>query len=221
MFFASINLHSQYHVLGVERSVQVSSGIYKFVGYGNSLTYGANGCQGTSCSYPGQLQTDMPSSTIINQGTNGIITATLIAQYQTNAAPYYSADTTSVITNWEGLNSLYNGWTTDSVQNQLMRLCQMSQATGFKVIIGTIPHIRYIGNNPAGNDSAYFNRQADTVNTWLRANYTGWADRIVNFDQNPYVNGSDLLFRDADGIHYTAAGYTLIFGMVKQELVTL
>ncbi len=57
------------------------------------------------------------------------------------------------------------------------------------------------------------------MNDWVRTNYTGFADKIVNADLDSDINDfNNTTYRDADKIHYIAAGYTLIKDLIKQKI---
>lgn len=192
----------------------------KIVCDGNSLTFGANYSAGSDSSYPKKMQVLLPTSLVINEGTNGATTQDMIDQYSANIAPKYSADSTSILVAWEVNNQVYFiGYPIDSAKNKLRRYCEWGRTTGYKVIVCTPVHFGFAGNNPAGHDSAYYNRQIDTINTWLRSNYTDFADKLVDFAADSRLNDyNNTTYRDSDKIHYIGAGYTLVAAAVRAKV---
>lgn len=192
----------------------------KIVCDGNSLTFGANYSAGSDSSYPKKLQVLLPTSLVINDGTNGATIQDMLDQYSANIAPKYTADSTSILVAWEGNNQVYFiGYPIDSAKNKIRRYCEWGRTTGYKVIVCTPVHFGFAGNNPSGHDSAYYNRQIDTINTWLRSSYTDFADKLVDFAADSRLNDyNNTTYRDSDKIHYIGAGYTLVAAAVRTKI---
>jgi len=189
----------------------------KVICFGNSLTFGANYLVNSPYSYPAQLSSSY--ARVMNYGVNGQTTIGLLGNYYSDIAPQYRSDTLSIIVIWEIGNSIWVGWDIDSTKNQIERLCSNAQATGYKVILVTAPHRGFSGSTPGGDNQTQYNDKLDLVNDWVRTNYTGFADKIVNADLDSDINDfNNTTYRDADKIHYIAAGYTLIKDLIKQKI---
>lgn len=66
-------------------------------------------------------------------------------------------------------------------------------------------------------DAVSYTTKVNNVNTWLRANYTDFADYIADLN-GPLNDHTNLTYYDADGLHMTTAGYTIIAGIVQTAL---
>lgn len=216
-----VNVFSQREVLGSEYNASAHNP-YKIVCDGNSLTFGANFSAGSDSSYPKKLGVLLPAARVMNFGVNGQLTLDMINDYASEIAPQYRADSFSVLVAWEIGNTIWVGWPTDTAKNQIQRYCEMGRATGYKVIVATAPYRGVATFTPGGDNQATYNAKLDTVNNWVRSNYTSWADAIVNMDQDNRVNDfNDTTYRDADKIHYKGPGYQVIATLVKNQIITL
>ncbi len=227
LIFLSSCAKSQTQLFGIVygASTPPVASLKKIICDGNSLTFGANYSAGSDSSYPKKLQVLLPTTTVINDGTNGATIQDMIDQYDANILPKYSSDpdTMSILVAWEVNNFVYFiGYPLDTVKARLQRYCLRGQSDGFRVVVGTPVHFGFAGNNPAGNDSAYYNRQIDTINTWLRANYTDFADKLVDFASDVRLNDyNNTTYRDGDKIHFIGPGYTLVAVAVKTKILEL
>jgi len=219
--FFSCNLNAQTYLFGVVTggSTPPTTSVYKIVCDGNSLTFGTNYAEGSDSSYPKKLGVLLPISRVINYGVSGQTTIDMINDYSSQIAPQYTADTTSVLVAWEIGNDLYYTGNTDTCKNRIRRYCEYGQATGYLVLVGTAPHRGYSSNTSAGDSPSTYNLKLDTINTWLAANYTDFADKLVDFAGDTRLNDpNNTTYRDADKVHYIGAGYTLIAAAVRTKV---
>jgi lysophospholipase L1-like esterase len=118
-----------------------------------------------------------------------------------------------------GTNDRYNGTAIATVQNRFQTYCESRQASGWKVVAVTMLP-RSDAGTPAG-----FETDRQTFNTWLRANYTNFADALADVAADTRIGDSgdelDSTYYSADQVHPKTAGYTVIAEIVGAAVLSL
>lgn len=176
---------------------------------GNSLTAGQGGTP-----YPTTLGTLLgPTATVTNKGVGAATTAARAADAEDDIDAYYNQYVDNIAVLWEIRNSLYYGETLETVKTQYQNWCQGRRDAGFAVVAVTL----LPGTANLNWDET--NRQA--INTWLRANYTSFADGLADVAADTRIgDAGDNLDGTyyTDGTHMTSAGYAIVAGIVKSTI---
>lgn len=180
---------------------------------GDSLTFGFPvEATSESLSYPGQVQSQLETNSN-NIGVNGATSASVIATHLTNAVKLYKAGILNIYTLIIGVNDLLLQPNSGAMAAALAALkvnvasiVTSMQTTGFKVIVGTISPTAYGGIvDPVDFQAARIN-----YNAWVIANSAG-ADAIVDSGDDPVIsNPLNLIYYQADLLHMTAVGYSIV-----------
>lgn len=149
--------------------------------------------------------------TFLNKGNAGYTVAQMISGASTNVDAYYRNNgQKNIVIIWGGVNS--SGLTAAAIYAELQTYCLARKARGWKVIICT-----EIDAVNAGWTAKY-----QELNTLLRAGYTSFADGIADLGANANLqDNSDITYYNADGVHLTAAGYTVVSGIVQPVIDAL
>jgi len=211
--------------------------VTRFVSFGDSITAGENGVDGgpntsglcqpmitstagirqrvilpAAQTYPGQLQAQLSaryttqSPTVVNRGCPGEYANPLNGNGSTRARfdAIVSTGQYDVVLIMEGSNDLFEPVWSDPVgmaASALRSLVGDAKATGVRPLLATIPPM-----NPAGRRG----RGATLVPSLNDRIYqVGAAENLAIVDVYAAFNGNLTLLGD-DGLHPTAAGYTVI-----------
>lgn len=196
-------------------ALSTTTRVYNLVFQGNSITAGFN--SGATPYW------DVASTTLgisrfdnFNYGVSGFTDADLSFIATTLAPSSYNSSLASnknIAVCWEGTNSLGNNKTIAQTKIDIQAFCQKWRSAGFKVVTGTI--LDRNTNFSAGQTIAGFQAAAADVNTWLRANYTTFADALADPASDTLLGSAGAASNAtyfADGTHPTQAGHTLIGG---------
>jgi len=113
-----------------------------------------------------------------------------------------------------GANDVVTADTAATIQTAIQTWCSTRRAAGFQVIVATIP--------PATTISGANETKRAAINTWVRANWASWADRLCDLDGDARLQTpSNTTYYLSDGVHYTAAGHAVVAELVKVELAGL
>ena len=144
-------------------------------------------------------------SAIDNVAVAGKTTAQLITDALTKVDPLFVSGKRNIVIFWEGTNDLGNNHDPTTTYNNIVTYCNARRAAGFKVIVLTII---------ARNVNAQFEADRLMVNANLRANWTTFADGLVDV-------GADSRFQNpldgniyTDGTHLTTLGNQAIAQLV-------
>jgi lysophospholipase L1-like esterase len=187
--------------------------------HGDSLTSG-QGTSGTLAhadKYPTQTMALLDSSfDWANLGVSGRTLVDLIA----NAAEIDDCRRTEaesdIVVLWAGVNDLaVLGASPSTVVDRLTEYAAGRRALGFQVLVLTI--IAADESHPAIPTG--FNSQRETVNAWLRANWSAHFDGLADVAADPRLsNPADPAYYEADGIHLEAAGAAAAAEIVADAL---
>jgi lysophospholipase L1-like esterase len=120
---------------------------------------------------------------------------------------------------WGGHNDFAGGADVDTVLKRTEVCCSLAQTDGYTVIVMAMLPSTYSGQ-PAKLDS-----MRCAYNDSLRAQYSGWADAMVELDQDADIgqdgDQNNTTFYSADKIHLTNAGYAIVADSVIAEVDSL
>lgn len=178
---------------------------------GNSLT--------ASGYFPQLVYTDLVSLgyTVMmqNYGVGGQTTEQMLADDRTVDIAENLNAYKNIIHVWEGSNELYFNATAITTYNNIVTYCKRRRAAGFQVIVGTLTP-RIFTLTPVTQEA---DRLA--VNANIRSNWRSFADGISDMGADPIVGNYDYCLNTAyfaDGVHYTAAGYTIVADIVSKAI---
>ena len=181
---------------------------------GDSLTRGHSASAGAE--YPTVLKNSIsaPGYTVKNYGVDSQTIADVASDVATQADRYaVRTSGENVYVAWVGTNDLFTGRTAAQVKTDYAALCTARQAAGFRVVACTIMNHAITGS--------WTQADADDVNTYIRANYTSWADDLADIQANANLQTTtDTTYFQADGVHLTDAGYAIVADIVKSALTT-
>lgn len=120
-----------------------------------------------------------------------------------------------IVVIWSAGNSLTQGQTATQTYNAIVAACQAFRADGAKVIVCTDPHrATVVGINP----------DLDTINANIRANWSSYADRLVDLagdNRLDFANATASSGNNADGTHLTAAGEIVVGSLMEPAILDL
>lgn len=176
---------------------------------GNSLTFGYP-LNGDSQSYPGVMRANLTPTAwaVTNLGINGQTTPQMITAFPSTTGPLYNAARAkNVIVVWEGGNDILGGATARQAADHLWTYCDAAKAAGFYVIVLTIPKRADL---TGASDTA---RAA--ANAFIVAEYATHANALADVAADAAFSNTGNPDYQADGVHYTAAGYAVVEGYVR------
>lgn len=209
---------------------------------GNSLT--ANfGTRAEPYSYPQMMNKILGGNYVItNSGVGGQTTQDIIAAYTTQISNFYNASTyaDNLCIIWEGRNDLVvNSITYTQAYNNMVTLCGMIRATGFKIIIVDITPSwtgLYKGDNTV---TGYNNLDADRIayNALVAANWQTFAEGYVALGSDPFIGTlgqnaqAGYVYSNSvrptinsmyqDGTHFVDTGYGHIASKIAQAVLNM
>lgn len=149
-------------------------------------------------------QVTMPA--YANVAVGGKTIQALITDDVTRVDPLFDAAKTNVLFVWAGTNDLANGASSADVEGYMQTYCAARRTVGWQIIVGTILPRSNVGLPGS------FETDRQSVNTWLRANYAGFADQLDDVGANPSI-GAVGASADAnlywDLIHLTNLGFLI------------
>ena len=158
-----------------------------------------------------------------NIGKAGAQTTLIQTNSDKYALPLYSTEyEANVAVVWAGFNDLFH--TTHSatnVNNGITNLCNSLKAKGFKVAVVTITPTTSTSPAPHAN----FETRRTDVNNYIIANYTNFADGLINLTSDALISGvsapNDTTYFDPDKIHLNKAGYKRVANIAYPVIKTL
>lgn len=157
--------------------------------------------------------------TVWNDGTRNQSMPDFTAQIPTNQKRRDGWAKNNILPFWPGANDLL--YVNDvTLRDSVKTYCDTMRASGFKVIIGTLPPRNDVGNT---SPITYESRRT-AYNTWVRANWATFADNIADIASDSRMsNTADTRYFDADQVHLTDAGNAVaadyFFNAIKQIAV--
>lgn len=171
---------------------------------GDSITYGFDGVSGQwRANYPNTLA-NSTGINVLNKASSGDTAAAIDTNYAAEIGTYYNASTRDVLILLIGTNDLGGGATAAAVQASIQSIVTKSQATGYKVVVGTILP------RSDGTWSAPKETQRLAVNTWILSTLAPTISRVVDFASIPLMaNPADTTYY-VDLLHPTVEGDSLM-----------
>jgi lysophospholipase L1-like esterase len=175
------------------------------VAFGDSRTWGE--CAGGSSvatwqTWPGRLAAHLGGkATVLNMGISGNSTANL-ASTVSDLTPLLTGRSggTNICVVWAGVNPTSYDYTS------LTSVIQSLQSAGWTVVVCVETPSDAVGWGTGSSYTDY--RDA------IRANSAG-ADAVADLAANSHLNAVPHDATYTDGLHFTAAGYAEIFGVIK------
>ena len=194
-----------------------------FIGDSLTVGWGTNVGQGYIFNFPNQTMEMIGSGFYSNIGKAGAQTTLIQTNSDKYALPLYSTEyEANVAVVWAGFNDLFH--TTHSatnVNNGITNLCNSLKAKGFKVAVVTITPTTSTSPAPHAN----FETRRTDVNNYIIANYTNFADGLINLTSDALISGvsapNDTTYFDPDKIHLNKAGYKRVANIAYPVIKTL
>ncbi len=174
-----------------------------FLAEGDSLTSNSNG----NPPWPGALVIGGNPITIYNESLTGIRLVAALNHYPFSIRPLYNPNAErNVINIWGCTNDLANISTPATCFGQMMAMCRLAKADGFKVMLSTMVSR---GGNSLVNGLATNDSLKNTLNTLIRNNFQLCADDLNDYAADPLIgadgaNASATWF-DGANLHPTQA----------------
>jgi lysophospholipase L1-like esterase len=190
------------------------------VAIGDSITQGVGASSG-AMSYPSQLAT-LTGLTVQNLGASGDQLAIMNSEWGSasptfgpNPVPFYNTSTTNtLVIEGGGADARDIPATVAGMQASIQSLVAKARTTGFKVAVST--------TLPLELDSGAMTQAKrdviDGYNAWLKANWSNFADVLVDFTAVPGLTNADNATYFADKIHPNDTGYALMAEAVRSAL---
>ena len=183
---------------------------FTFLGDSRTIGVGDGTGQAYSLNYPNRLMSLVGSGFYKNFGISGDQVANISARATSSVIPSYTPNKgKNIVIIWGGTNDLQN--TSTSGADLAIAYGNVSQTlrnAGFKTIICT-----EIDRASSGLRSDYNTRKND-LNAYHLANWTNYADRIVNFANQPLLTSpgaaTNTTYFDPDALHIKDAGCQLV-----------
>ncbi len=183
--------------------------IYNIVFDGNSICLGQSGTENSLVTEVGSILS-IQGQQIKNYAIIGQNTTSMVTNGAANIDPLYDSGKIAkrnIVVCFEGTNELWpTGGTASATQTAIQDYCDDRQAAGWKVVVGTI-----LPRTVGGNTNFEADRQ--TVNTWLRNNYTNFADALADCGGDATIGAAGANTNGtyySDGTHLTNAGHIIL-----------
>lgn len=180
---------------------------------GDSLTFGTS-LDPSSIPYPTQCLSSL-NYRGYNSGVPGATSADVLVNVTTEIdAKMDIKCNRQYAVLWIGANDLTTATTAATIESNIQSWCTGRKATGAKVIICTI--------TPRTGLTGPQETKRTDVNTWLNANFSTFADGIVDLAADSRLsNASNLTYYDSGGTHMTLAGYGVVAQLVTAKILAL
>jgi hypothetical protein len=176
-----------------------------YVCEGDSHTTGHNRVLG----YPTHLAT-LTGLGITNVATSGDALYQIDAAYATNVEPAFNASNRNTLIVIGGDEDFIDGRTVAQAQASILAISSKASATGFYVVVAPIMAVG------AAEWTGTMETKRQEYNTWLRANWNRFADAITDHAADGRLsNPNNRTYFQADKVHLTAAGYTIMAEYAK------
>lgn len=181
--------------------------------------------------YPGQvIQMLFPTRyDYAKAGISHTTASTLVSQAPKTVDPFYSpARSKNIVVMWEGQSDLYQGVDVEAAYTSLVNFSKARKAFGWKVVILTLPP-RALDNLDVVPARAHYEADRQTINTRLRANWSGYADALADVAANPEIGPAETL-QNGDVYHVedirgpdtmTIKGKGIVAKIVAVTIITL
>jgi lysophospholipase L1-like esterase len=178
---------------------------------GNSLTAGQGAPSGSD--YPAQLIALLGGLGITgiahyNFGVGAQTTTAMASDAASQIDPLILGGVQNILFAWEIGNDIYFNGNTATAETNFQNYCLDRQAAGWRVIVLTLMPRNQ--TTSFGDNVSQFNTKLNNANTWLRANYTSFAEGIVDVAADSRLSDYTNTTYFFDGTHLTAAGYGVV-----------
>jgi lysophospholipase L1-like esterase len=185
-------------------------GSKRLAAHGDSLTFGYNltTLESVTKNYPAQTRDNLAANwELYSRGTSGLTITELINEAATVIDPLFQASAAKNILLFQGgYNDANNNADAATIQNRILTYCQARRAVGWLIVVHPLPL-----SNFASQPANYATTRA-AVNTWLKNNWSTFADAYADLTVDPIIgdsgNTADATYFQGDQVHLTAAGYT-------------
>lgn len=189
---------------------------------GNSLTAGQGATAGMD--YPSQLIALLTTLGITgiswnNFGVGGQTTAAMASDAASQVDTQITSGVQNILFAWEIGNDIYFNGNVSTAQTAFANYCTARRAAGWKVIVFTLTPRNQ--SSSFGDSISAYNAKLTSANTWLRANWTSFADGIVDIAADSRMDDYTDSTYFSDGIHYTNAGYGVAAELGQTVLLSL
>ena len=187
---------------------------------GDSLTIGSNAST-LAQSYSGIAAAQLPVTPKYS-AQSGATMAVIASLNSSMVNASYVPGKTNLTSLFAGTNDLATNGSVGTLETNYQSFCAARKTFNpqWKVIACTI--LPRSASFSGGQDSAGFETARNTFNTWLRANWSTFADALVDFAANstigPQAAASNVTYY-SDGVHLTNAGHA-IAGQVFLDAVS-
>jgi hypothetical protein len=149
-----------------------------------------------------------------NFGINGSVTPDLVNRETADNGLLTPKLQFSVLSVLIGHNDLVLGGSVAALETAITSYCQAMQAAGWLVVVSTL-----LPSTASG-----FNALRNTFNTWLRANYTNFANALADPASDATI-GTDAAASNTtyyvDGTHPTTAAGPFLYPYFSNAILTL
>lgn len=192
--------------IGATRNLVVCDGDSRVLGLGASAA--------RNVPWPAQVDNQLNTvAAVINLGVGSQTVADMNTDAATQVDPLYSAGyAKKVVVCAGGINDCI-GTAAATIQTRLSTYVSARQATGFQVVICTMP--------PAATITGANETTRQTVNSWITGGSSG-ADVVVDLAADSRLsNTGDTTYFASDGVHFTTTGYGVWASLIKTGLASL
>lgn len=187
--------------------------------YGNSYTAGFLASDQATTdlkSFTGLVGTFFASTCISNHlGRSGYPTRDLVFLSHTDVDPFFQPNQTNVVIVQEVSNDVFVvGTSVQQGQDHIRDLCNNLRSSGWRVLVATPSKFAAM--------TAGMKTITDTIATWIRANYTQFADGIVDWNNNILIANPDVHPENfGDGTHWNDLGMAIAATMIEAVLPSI
>jgi len=175
----------------------------------------AEGDSNTNAGFPGgtwvnqiaDLLDTASEYSVLNRGESGKKVYTMVQNGAINVDAYYMAGHTNICLLLGGYNDTGTGTSQDSTYTLIKEFCNDRRAAGWYMIIMTYP-----------------NSQLSETNDSIQANWTTFADDMIDLAEAPYIgeaadHSDTTYYRDI--VHMSIAGFGIVADSVYKHLEAL
>jgi lysophospholipase L1-like esterase len=180
-------------------------------GFTSPIEAPPNGAGNVESQYAHWLAKTHPEWRVLNRGVNGERSDQIRARFSRDVA----AENPDVVVILAGVNDIYQGATTGSVQRELEHLFDLARASRISLVVCSI--IPYNTATPEQN------ARMRAVNAWIRDYAASHADGVTFCDTRTAVGAPgepDRLVSSPDDLHPSPQGYALMAGALEPAIRT-
>jgi len=157
---------------------------------------------------------------VYNFGVGGQTTTAMISDAVSQIDSLYDSGKNCGVVAWEMSNELFFNNSVANAEAKFQEYCEDRKVAGFYVIVLTAT-TRDSGTTPGGDSVADFNTKIATLNTWLRANYTSFADKLIDLDADVRLTDHTDSTYFFDMIHHNGSARNILGDLISAELLTV